>query len=196
VITYFGVTRSDDTLLAPAGISNEGVPIFERFFGSGFSLVIEARRGGTNTPLERSTFDWSPVEPDRLPGLQVLVSNPLGNGSPGVCDDQQPAAGGVPATQPPDFEPTQETANAVNDLSCRFKDGLGLRQGRDTLDACTTTGDGTFAFVDRTTNLQYCGLMNEPLAFPAGDTVVTARIRDEANNISLPRQIIIRIPMP
>ncbi len=154
---------------------------------------MEGRRGGTNSPLERSTFEWNPFDPSTLPGLQVLVSRPLGNGSAAVCDDIVPAAGGVPAIDPPTFNMSQAVANAVNDLSCRFKDGLGLRRGRDFLDACTTPGDGTFAFVAPTTSVQYCGLINEPLQFPVGDTRITVRIRDENGNLSLPRQIIVRI---
>lgn len=193
VITYFGLARSDDTVIEPIGMSPAGVPIFERFFGSGFSIVIEGRQGGTNTPLERSTFEWSPVDPSRLPGVQLLVSRPLGNGSSAVCDDGQPAPGGVPATDPPVFLGSQAVANAVNDLSCRFKDGLGARRGRTALDACTTSGDGSFAFVSATTMVQYCGLINEPLQFVPGDTQITARIRDEAGNTSLSRQIIVRI---
>jgi hypothetical protein len=177
-------------------MSGDGVPIFERFFGSGFSIVVEGRRGGTNTPLERSTFQWSPFDPSQLPGVQLLVSRPLGNGSNAVCDDSLPAPGGVPAIDPPVFETSQPVADAVNDLGCRFKDGLGLRRGRDSIDACTTNGDGSFAFVAPTTSLQYCGLINEPLQFPEGETRVTARIRDEAGNTSLPQQIIVRVLPP
>jgi len=196
VITYFGLTRSDDTVIQPNGTTTDNVPIFERFFGSGFSIVVEGRRGGTNTPLERSTFEWNPANPSLLPGVQVLTSRPLGNGSTTVCDDSQPAPGGVPATDPPIFAVSQTVADAVNDLSCRFKDGQGLRRGRDILDACTTPGDGTFAFVAPTTNLQYCGLINEPLQFPVGDTRITVRIRDEAGNTSAARQIVVRLSPP
>lgn len=195
-MTYFGLTRSDDTVVQPSGMSGDGVPIFERFFGSGFSVVVEGRRGGTNTALERSTFEWNPVNPSVLPGVQLLVSRPLGDGSSAVCDDSQPSAGGVPATDPPVFATSQAVANAINDLSCRFKDGFGLRRGRDILDACTMSGDGSFTFVAPTTTAQYCGLINEPLQFPVGDTRVTARIRDEAGNTSVSRQIIVRVTPP
>jgi hypothetical protein len=195
VITYFGVARSDDTVIQPVGVDGDGVPIFERFFGSGFSIVVEGRRGGTNAALERSTFEWNPFDPSTLPGVQLLVSRPLGDGSAAVCDDTVPA-GGVPATNPPIFDGSQAVANSVNDFSCRFKDGFGLRRGRDFLDACTTSGDGTFSFVSPTTSVQYCGLVNEPLQFPVGDTRVTVRIRDEGGNLSLPSQIIVRITPP
>jgi hypothetical protein len=71
-----------------------------------------------------------------------------------------------------------------------------LRRGRDILDACTTTGDGSFTFVAPTTNIQYCGLINEPLQFAEGDTRISARIRDEIGNTSLPSQIIVRVISP
>jgi hypothetical protein len=195
VITYFGLTRSDDTVIQPTG-TQQGVPIFERFFGSGFSIVVEGRVGGTGTPIERSTFDWSPIDPTQLPGLHLIVSRPLGNASSAVCDDSLPAPGGVPATDPPVFTVTQSVANAVNDLTCRFKDGLGIRRGRDILNACTTAGDGTFSFVAPTSTVQYCGLINEPLLFAAGDTRIVARIRDEAGNTSTTSQIIVRVSPP
>jgi hypothetical protein len=196
VITYFGITRSDDTIVQPIGTSDDGIPVFERFFGSGFSIVVEGRRGGSFANVGRSTFDWNPFDPRVLPDLHTLVSRPLGNASGAVCDDIAPSDGGVPATDPPVFVDTQEVADAINDLSCRFKDGLGLRRGRDANDACTTSGDGTFAFVNSTTTTQFCGLINEPLTFLPGDTRVTARIRDEDGNVSAPRQIIIRITPP
>jgi hypothetical protein len=190
------LTRADDTVIAPVGVTNDGTPIFERFFGSGFSIVIEGRRGGTNAELDANTLNWNPIDPSALAGLQILVSRSLGDGSPSVCDDIVPQTGGVPGTEPPDFNGTQAVANATNDLSCRFKDGQGVRRGRDALDACTVSGDGIFRFVDPTTTLQYCGLINDPLVFPAGDTLVRARIRDVAGNISATHQILIRINSP
>lgn len=196
VITFFGLTRADDTVLSPVGSTPGGVPIYERFFGSGFSLVIEARRGGSNANLGPSTFNWSPLDPAVLPDLQIVVSRPLGNGSAAVCDDAPPQLGGVPAVDPPQFGGTQAVANAINDLSCRFKDGLGLRRGRESIDACTQSADGVFRFVEPTSSFQYCGLINEPLSFPPGDTVVTAVVRDVAGNVSSPRRIVVRVTLP
>lgn len=196
VITYFGLTRADDTVVSPIGVTEDGIPIFERFFGSGFSVVVEGRRGGTNADLGPNTYNWSPVDPTVLPDLQVVVSRALGDGSASVCDDIAPQLGGVPAVEPPEFGTTQAVANAINDFSCRFKDGLGSRRGRDAIDACTLSGDGIFRFVNATTTLQYCGLINEPLSFPFGDTVVTAVIRDLGGNVSVPRQIVVRISVP
>jgi hypothetical protein len=196
VITYFGLTRADDTIIDPVAVTGDGTLIFERFFGSGFSIVVEGRRGGTNAQLDANTLNWNPFSPTTLPGLHILVSRSLGDGSTAVCDDASPQPGGVPGIEPPEFDGSQAVANAVNDLSCRFKDGLGIRRGRDALDACTMFGDGIFRFVAPTTTLQYCGLINEPLLFPEGDTLVRARIRDIAGNISAEHQIVIRVSSP
>ena len=196
MITFFGITRSDDSVVQPIGVSNDGVPIFERFFGSGFSIVVEGRRGGSLAPIGRSTFDSNPSDPTVLPDFQALTSRPLGDGSGQVCDDIFPDLGGVPETNPPVFATTQAVANAINDFTCRFKDGLGLRRGRDNFDACTRSGDGVYAFMHPMTTTQFCGLINDPLAFPAGDTRITARIRDEDGNISAAQQIILRITPP
>ena len=194
MITYFGVARADDTLLDVAGMTPGGVPIYERAFGSGFSLVLEAKPGGTGAAIDASTLNSDPADPTVLPGLQIEVSHPLGDGSAAVCDDTPPTTGGVPAVNPPDFSPTQPVANAINDLACRFKDGFGLHGGRTKIsDACTTFADGGFRFNAPGTTVQFCGQINEPLVFPDGDTTVTARVRDVAGNISFQAQIVLRV---
>jgi hypothetical protein len=195
VITYFGVVRADDTVVDPVDTTLGGVPIYERSAGFGFSLVLEARPGGTKSDIDPSTFNSNPVDPRALPGLQIEVSRPLGDASGAVCDDAEPRIGGVPAIDPADFSPTQSIANAINDLACRFKDGFGLYGGRTKLqDACTTFEDGGFRFKAAGTTVQYCGMINEKASFPPGDTVVTARVRDVAGNISLLSQIVVRVP--
>lgn len=185
--------RADDTLVEPIPQPPGRVPIFERAFGAGFSLVIEARPGGTRTDLDPRTFNSNPADPTALPGLLIVVSHPLGDGSSAVCDDNSPA-GGVPAVDPPDFSPTQLIANAINDLACRFKDGLGSRRGRIRQnEACTAFDDGGFRFKEAASTVQYCGMINDPLSFPEGDTQVTVRVRDLAGNVSAPEQIIVRL---
>lgn len=194
MITYFGLVRADDTIVAPTATTKEGYPIYERGFGSGFSLVVEGRRGGTNADIERRTFLWNPGDPATLPGLHVITSATLGNGSVAVCDDLAPMLGGVPAIEPFDFnDGSQVFADAVNDLSCRFKDGSGQRLGREADSACTLSSDGLFRFVDPTSAVQFCGLVNSAIEFPRGDTTLVARIRDTAGNLSVPRTTVIRI---
>ena len=201
VITFFGVTRSDDTLVDPSGQTIDGVPIFERS-SSGFSLVIEGRPGGTGSPIGLSTFNWDAQDPTMLPYLLIEASMPLGaNPTSTVCDDSPGMFGGVPATDPPDFSPTQQVANVINDFACRFKDGSGTRSGRTIADPCTLfpndfppyhfLNPDAPAFVS---TIQFCGLVTNPIAFPSGDTLVTARIRDLAGHVSRQSQIVVRVP--
>jgi len=160
-------------------------------------LVIEARPGGTRANLGSSTFD-----PTGLPDLQIEASNMLGNGSPYVgsppyvCDDTGPTPGGVPAVTVFDFSAAE--AAAINDFSCRFKNGSGAYAGRNARDAdavCTKFPPGEiYHAVDPTSTIQYCGVVTDAIEFPNGDTVVAARVRDVAGNLSAISTIIIRVP--
>lgn len=194
MITFFGVTRANDTLISPSGVNEQGHPIYQRTFASGFSLVIEGRPGGLNSPVGNSTFDWSPSNPARLPDLLIVVSRPLGNGSPAVCDEAPPNLGGVPAASLPEaLPPEQMVTDAINDLACRFKNGSGVPAGRGADEACIVFEDGRYRFLDSRTTRQFCGFIGEPLLFPPGDTVVTARIRDGQGLWSAPSSIVVRI---
>jgi len=190
------VTRSDDTLLEPIGKTPDGIRIFQRV-GTGFSLVIEGRPGGTRSPIGSTTFNSDPNDPTALPYLLIEASRSLGDGSADVCDDSIAMSGGVPAVNPPDFSTSQQVADAINDFACRFKDGGGARSGRGAAEACTSFPDGSYHLIFSNgatpSTIQFCGQITGPIAFPAGDTLVTARIRDLANHISSPAQIIIRV---
>src|SRR5207245_419801 len=117
-ITFFGVTTAADELVNPLlDVTPEGYAIYERPGRYNFSLVIEARPGGTRTSVGTSAFNWNPNDPTALPDLQIEVSRPLGdNPTTAVCDDTLGRFGGVPAIDPPDFSPTQPTADAINDF--------------------------------------------------------------------------------
>jgi hypothetical protein len=192
VITFFGVTDGDDHLVSWVDTTEDGTRIYERA-ARGFSLVIEARPGGTGAKLGRSTFSWSPANPTSLPDLQIEASNMLGNGSPAVCDDTGSTAGGVPAVTPFDFLVTE--AAAINDFSCRFKDGSGAPAGRDKYLCTVFPPSEDSHFVDPSSKIQYCGVISGAMEFPTGDTtVVAARVRDVAGNLSAISTIIIRVP--
>jgi hypothetical protein len=191
VITFFGVTNGNDVLVPPLDVADDGTPIYERP-ASGFSLVIEARPGGTKADVGSSTFNWSAANPTSLPDLQIEDSNNLGNGSAVVCDDSGSTAGGVPAVTPFDFSAAE--AAAINDLSCRFKDGSGAPAGREK-DACTLFLPAEiYHFVDPSSTIQYCGYITDAASFPGGDTVVAARVRDVAGNLSAVSKLIIHVP--
>lgn len=199
VITFFGVTRADDRLVDLSGYEN-GIPVFSRSEtidggSSGFSIVIEAAPGSTGAPIGTSSYDVTLVG---LPDLQIQVDRPLGNGSVTVCDDPMTMPGGVPALAPPSFDDSTTTVSTVNDFACRFVDGQGDAEARTSpQDSCVAFASGDFAFVDPESTTQFCGAINVPLAFPIGDTVVRARVRDMAGNVSDVERIIIRVaPLP
>jgi len=185
VITFIGMARADNTLVAPTG-EMAGISIYERDAGYGFYLVIEARPGGTGAAVGSGAFN---PEPGGLPDLQIEVSRDLGNGSPAVCDD----TGGVPATVPVDFTPAR--ADAINDLACRFKNAVGQPGGLSPQDACTSFPDGTDHFVEVDSTIQFCAEVDAPFKFPEGDTVVTVRLRDVSGNLSAAAQIIVRVSL-
>lgn len=193
LVTYFGVVRADDRIVPPIGTTGEGWSIFQLDAGWGFSLVVEGRRGGISIPLDAVTFRWNPVDPTSLPGVQVLASRPLGNGSSAVCDDTAPLVGGIPALLASGFNGSQVVADALNDLGCRFKDGSGQRRGRELDSACTVGADGFFAFANPLSQLQYCGHVTRAMEFQPGDTVLHARVVDVQGNVSQIRTIVVRV---
>jgi hypothetical protein len=128
-------------------------------------------------------------DPNARPDLQILPSRALGNGSAAVCDKGPVPApvGGVPSVAPPTFALTQYVADVLNDFACRFL--LRASSG----DACTGSG-GLFAFVDRSTTRQFCGLIGSELAFPKGDTLITVRVLDQIEQPGQAKSIVIRVP--
>ncbi len=177
VVTYLGLARPDDSVIEPSGTTDDGLPIYERPVGFLFSIVVEGRPFSFVRGAGRSTFRFSPGDPSARPDMEMLLSNPIGNGSAEVCDNMLPIIGGVPSIA--NFEQTQEVANALNDLGCRFVDGSGQTIARSSSEACTSSSDGGFRFVDSTSLVQFCGLIAEAFSFPVGDTTVTVRLRDQ-----------------
>ncbi|GIW40797.1 MAG: hypothetical protein KatS3mg076_1374 [Candidatus Binatia bacterium] len=193
-IVFFGLTNAEDFLIQPSGTTPDGIPIYRRPLGSGFHIVVEAKRGPTNRPIGMETFRYDPGDPTVLPDLQIQVNRPLGDGSPEVCDDTPPFLGGVPAIVPPSFAPSPFVAAAINDLACRFIDGLGEKLGRRRADACVLFETGDRDFVRPETDVQFCSqVIPPPLAFPQGDTLVTARVRDIDGRTSREARILVRV---
>lgn len=188
VITFLGLTRADDFQQLPSGMSGD-IPIYTPAFGFGFSIVVEAKPGLSGAPVGNSTFN-SPS----LPDLLIQVTRPLGDGSNAVCDDMPPFLGGVPAIDPPDLGNSPNSDN-VNDLACRFLDGNGNKVGRQCggVAACVLQTDGEFSCVEPDSIRQFCGFINQALAFPDGDTLVTVRVRDAQGRVGPPKQLILRV---
>ena len=190
VISYFGITRADDTLVPSSGTTPGGIPIYTRIAGAGFSLIVEGRPGASGADVGRSSFDSSGAG---FPDLQIVVSRALGDGSTAVCDRNPPMGGGVPAVDPPNFTATKAVIDAVNDLACRFVDGSDQPMARGKADACILMTDGSFGFAGAGSTAQYCGFVDSVMHFPAGDTLVTARLLDTSGNPGPQSQIVVRI---
>lgn len=188
-IMFFGVTSADDSLQPVTAPGPNGVPIYERPIGSGFSLVIEAV-GNINLDPPPSTY-----EPDGTPNLQIQATRDLGDGSLAVCDAMLPNFGGVPGIDPPQLDDPNAIADALNDFGCRFVDGVGTPQGRPCSQACIRFEDGEYRCKENAV-VEFCAPIPVPMEFPAGDTLLTARVRDDAGQLGPPAQAIIRITPP
>lgn len=204
VVTFFGLTNEDDTLLSASGTNSDGITVFSRPSGSGFSIVVEGAPGASGADvgwcaLGTSVIGQFPACTPNLanfPDLQIEASNPLGNGSPAVCDRTGPNAGGVPGINPVSFAPTQTNINTVNDLACRFLDGNGNPVGRpDTPDGpCVLFPSGQYGYANAQSKIQFCGLITSVEQFPpAMDTTLTVRLRDVDGNVGALAQIIIQV---
>jgi hypothetical protein len=191
VVTFFGLTRSDDTLIASNGTTPTGVPIYSRLVGAAFSIVVEGKPGASGLPVGGSAYQPGSAS---FPDLQIEVARPLGNGSAAVCDSTGPMAGGVPAVDPLNFNAVPSTIDAVNDLACRFLDGSGKPGARRSPDdSCVMFMSSEPGFVNQNTTIQFCGFVTGVMEFPPGDTLVTVRLRDEGNNPGPMAQLVVRV---
>lgn len=198
-ITHFGITRADGEPVDPLPVGDEaGRPVFNPTFGQNFSLVIEARAGASGRRAGEWTVPYQSGVTIDDPDLQVIVSRPLGNGDPAICDVVPPNLGGVAATVPFAFADDDAARARVADLGCRFDNGRGAPVGRrDNTEACTRTNQGFgFSFVDSGSSIQYCAQIATPWGFPDGETIVAARVKDSLGNFGAVREIVIRVGAP
>lgn len=203
VITHFGLVFSDDTPMPHTSLTPEGWPVFQVDRGFGFAVVVEGRRGANNAEVGclafRESIDGGETlcptfrGDSLLPDLLLVVSQPLGNGSEEVCDTSGFAAGGVPAVDPPSFG--EQQAAAINDLGCRFVDGMGKPEARIATDGCVSAPPTyDYGYANDASTTQFCSpKITSVLAFPAGDTVITARLRDVDGNLGNPAAILVRV---
>lgn len=188
VITYFGLARADDVLVEPTGTTDTGSRLFTRPSGSGFRLVVEGKPGTSGRPVGQSFYQSDLAS---AADLQIQATRPLGNGSAAVCDRPLPdiPGGGVPAINPPSFEATATNIATLNDFSCRFVEGA-----RVSVDSCVKflpTED--YHFVDSSSMLQFCVLIDGSMVLPPGDTTLTVRLRDDSCNPGPPAQITVHV---
>ena len=188
VITFLGIARADGKPIEPESKTRTGTPIFVNYVGSGFILVVEGKPGISNLVVGRRLTSYDPNDPSLRPDLEVQSTHPLGDGSPEVCDSRRPHIGGVPAIDPPSFAETKKVAATLVDLSCRFE------TFNQSSESCTLDSHGDFSFVSKDTATQFCMVVAKAWNFPKGDTLVSARLRDEQGNPGPVSHFILRRP--
>jgi len=188
-ITFLGLATADDVALQPDAVDDQGRPVFVRPHGQGFTLIVEARRGAERGAIGQATYRAGGTEPDLL----LLVSRPLGDGDAAVCEDDG-VRGGVPGTPELAFSSDPTVVAAMNDLGCRAYERTG------TVRPCTrvpASDDSIFDFVRNASpiqsELQFCVPIARAWSFPAGDTVVAARVRDTRGTPGAIEEMVVRI---
>lgn len=176
VITFLGIARADGRPYVADPQEKGGIPVFSNFVGSGFLLVVEAKPGISNVAIGRRIYVFDPDDPKKRPDLEIQVSRPLGDGSKDVCDARRPNIGGIAGIDPPSFAETAEVSATLNDLSCRFE--IFTASG----ESCTLNKFGDFSFIEKDTDTQFCMVVARAWNFEYGDTLVSARLRDEKGN--------------
>jgi hypothetical protein len=188
-ITHLGLATADDRPLLPSAVDDEGRAVFVRPFGQGMTVVVEARPGVSGRRVGSSTHSPQGQTPD----LQVLVSRPLGDGDATVCEADG-RGGGIPAVPSLDFAPDPTTVAAINDLGCRAVS----RRALSGTTFCTrnpfeVASGQPFIAVSRESPAQFCIPIARAWAFPVGDTIVAARVRDDAGNLGPVREMVVRV---
>lgn len=186
VVTALGIADGSGTVIDPVFRDDEGRPVYRVGEGHGFIVFVEGRPGPSRLPVGTSRHVPTAAT-TAPPDIQVVSSAPLGSPTTAVCDGAPPAAGGVPAVDPPRFDPEPAITAALNDLACRFR-VFGVTDF-----PCTQTVRGHYRFVDPSSVIQFCALVNEALTFPAGDTVLTARLRDIGGHAGGTAAIVVRV---
>jgi hypothetical protein len=195
-ITFFGLATADNFVPTPSGRDAQGNPVYNSIAGGGFFIVVEARAGSSNSPPGTKSFNSNLNDPAARPDLQIEANRNLGEGSPEVCDEAGPQAtqtpGGVPAVPTPNFDPqSQQIANALNDLACRF-------DVHTALDPCTKPNPITEApaFKNPDSTVQFCttSVVSTDWRFHSGDTLLTVQWRDQTGNIGNPARMVVRVP--
>jgi hypothetical protein len=173
----------------------EGRQVFTRSDAT-FILAVEATSGAgaEGSVLVNATTGGRVLQPitnlTGRPSLQLLVSRALGNGSTQKCDIFPPNSGGVPGINPPDFNSSTQTTDALIDMACRF-------EVLSSQIACTRNMFGDYAFLGGTTSVrQYCYTVPASAAFGLGTTIVSAQVRGTNGNLGPKKEIVIRVGAP
>jgi hypothetical protein len=168
--------------------------------GAQFVIVVEAAPGLSGVAPGKSL---TPVPPTNRSDLQIQSDHDMGdNPSTTVCD-KGPASqggGGIPKVFPISFaENDPQITDALNDFACRFS-VFNFGFGGNATGPCTKI-DATQdpALVTRNapiSTVQYCDQVATTAEFPPGDSIVTAKVRDENGNLGPTKQIVVRVATP
>jgi len=188
LVTFAGISRADGHAVEPQAQAKNGIPVFLNYVGSGFQVVVEAKRGLSNLEVGRRILAYDPDVPSERPDLEIQADRNLGDGSAYVCDARRPHIGGVPGINPPSFKETKEIAAALNDLSCRFETFI------ESASSCTVNKYGDFSFLRNDSTVQFCLVVAKSWNFPVGDTLVSVRVRDSKGNPGPVAQFYLRRP--
>jgi hypothetical protein len=176
LVTFLGVARADGSSVEPASVDRNGTPTYTTAVGSGFMIVVEGKPGESGLEVGRRVFAYVPDDPKIRPDLEIESSRDMGNGSTAVCDRRRPHIGGIPGIRPASFAETQRISDALNDFACRFETFI------ESASSCTMTPNGDYSFAKTDSTTQFCMIVARAYAFPVGETIVSARLRDSAGN--------------
>jgi hypothetical protein len=191
-ITSLSIARADQSPVVPFGVDDQGREIYRNLNGNGIWIIVEATAGPNGRLPGTQVFTTAPFFPSDRPDIQVLISRDLGDGNPIVCDNQDGVFNGVPGVDPPQFDDSQAVTDVINEMSCRVDGGGRTRSG----DACTQDASGQnfgFAFVNPASQIQFCVRPAAAWAFPTGDTIVAARVRDVFGTSGAVREMVVRV---
>lgn len=186
-ITFLGITRADGKAIEPSK-SDDGIPTYSNYVGSGFQVIVEGKPGISGADVGRRLFASEATDPKKRPDLEIQVDRPLGDGSEVICDRMRPNIGGVPAINPPSFAETQKVADTLNDMGCRFEVFL------ESESSCTLGKNEDWQFSKPDTKTQFCMTVAKAWNFPIGDTIVSVRLRDTAGNYGAIKKIRLHRP--
>jgi hypothetical protein len=183
-ITAMAFLPQNRSFVLPTTYDAAGRPVYVSS-GTG-TIIVEGRVGPSGRGISGSAFEFG-----RPPPFQSIVSRPLGNGDPAVCDRDALPPGGIAAAVPFAFRADAAAVDRINDLGCRYNNGQGAPLGRrDPLNSCVRA---SFAYVDPTTAIQFCADLIDSERFPFGDTIVAARMSDLDGTFGTPREIVVRV---
>ncbi len=158
------------------------------FIGEAARTVVEYGLGPSGQPINAN---FCPVDTTARPGLWIETDHGLGpNQTPVPCS----TPGGVPAVNPPSFDPDQTITDSLRAYAHRFTRYL-------TTAPCTVINNDSSSpkLVYPTPSAvyeQYCSDGSSAVAFPLGTSVLSAQLQDGSGNLGPTAQVVVRVVTP